>query len=363
VVADTPGNTYKTAIAIQPSFNFWYTYNSKALRPGDTISVHKSGPMLAMACGFSGIVTTQDPLTTAALYFGYNTRPSAPVPAGDLIVAGLMLGSFTDGPSNYIPDTLHAWSLTDFIHIPVEGSSLFGSSLKPPRPAGNFTWSPQFTPQGSEWDIIISGFTAAVTVNMTAVGIATASPTLVPGIFSMFGKMAPIGITTASPFIEAPTTGIEAPYVVCLTHRDEPDMMVALHTNYNVAFGLELQPHSLVGRSSDGVGMAERITVVAPLLLVDKTLILDTTFNDAQIADILARLSAVETKAQAAVDSVANLATIVSSLSDAVTALQSAVAELQVSEFGGSTGVHLPIAALVVGSPAIGVPTPGLGGN
>ena len=276
-IGDSAGNVYKFAFTpLDTSMWFLYTYNSKALRGGDTISVRKFGPAQVLGCAYLGLVTTKDPLTTAQMYDPVTTRPVTPAPPGDLVVAAVWSPAYGTG-SLYIEDVTHPWNPNDFPTLKnypgdLSDIPMFGTSLQP-RPAGSFSWMPQIIPlpAGYGWVSITAGFTAAATTPLTSVGFTVGSPALVPGSFSIFGKVVPIGITTASPVIEAPSTGVEAPAVVCLTHRDDPDIQEALFTNTNIALGLEVQPHSLVGRSSDGVGMAERIPASsAPLLLVDK---------------------------------------------------------------------------------------------
>ena len=302
------------------------------------------------------------------MYNQVTTRPVTPAPPGDLVVAAVWSPAYGTG-SLYIEDATHPWNPNDFPTLKNYSGDLsdipmFGTSLQP-RPAGSFSWMPQIIPlpAGYGWVSITAGFTAAATTPLTSVGFTVGSPALVPGRFSIFGKVTPIGITTASPVIEAPSTGVEAPAVVCLTHRDDPDIQEALFTNTNIALGLEVQPHSLVGRSSDGVGMAERISVVSPLLLVDKLLVLDPSFNednDAQFAAILARLAAVEIKAQAAIDGIDTLTDHLAVLTDIVLALPPLVAELQVQvkfignllSLGGGA-VDIDIARPILGTPTV----------
>jgi hypothetical protein len=369
-IGDSAGNVYKFAFTPN-SATLWfaYTYNSKELRGGDTITVRKSGPLLVYANAYSGIVTTQDPLTGGAQYDGYSNAPNTPAPAGDIVVAGMFSSAYGTG-SQYIEDTLHGWSAADFPRLQSYSGDLadipmFASSLVP-RPAGAISWRPQIIPNpaGSGWESITAGFAVAATKLLTSVSFVVGSPALVPGSFSIFGKVVPVGITVSSPFIEAPSTNVEAPQVVCLTHRDDPDIMEALHTNYNVAFSLEVQPNSMVGRVSPGVGAVERISVVAPLLLTpDKTLALDTTFNDDQFAAILARLAAVEIKAQAAIDGIANLVANLATVVDTLTALSSTVITLQAQVKFLNTFASLGsgVADVAVAHPAIGSPMLRLG--
>jgi hypothetical protein len=175
----------------------------------------------------------------------------------------------------------------------------------------------------------------------------------------MFGKMAPIGITVASPVIEVPSTGNDAPQVVCLTHRDDPDTMEALFTNLNVAFTLELQPNTMVGRTSPGVGPAEQVEVIKPLLLVDKQLVLDPEYAPALLTSIYARLAAVEAAAAAALAGIATLTDNLSPVADAVTILIPAVAQLQVQVkwLGNMFSLGSGAIDLVLARPGIGTPT------
>jgi hypothetical protein len=368
-VGDSAGNIYKFAFTPNSaSLWFMYTYNSKALRTGDTITVRKFGPMLVYANAYYGMVSTKDPLVGAAQYDFSTTIPNTPAPAGDVVVAGMFTQAYGTG-SQYIEDTLHGWSKTDFtrlLNYPGDLSDIpmFASSLVP-RPAGAISWKPQIIPfpTGYGWESITAGFSAAVTIPLTSIGFTVGSPTLLPGSFSIFGKVVPIGITVGSPFIEAPSTMVEAPQVVCLTHRDDPEIMEALHTNYNVAFSLEVQPNSLVGRTSPGVGAVERINVVPPLLLIDKSLNIDQTFNDDQFAAILARLAAVEIKAQAALDGVATVAANLATAVDALTALTSTVVTLQAQVKFLNTFVSLGsgVEDVTVARPQIGSPILRLG--
>lgn len=358
-IADTPGNAYKLANG-QGVF-LWYAYNTKALRPGDTISVQKYGTMLVKACAFTGLVTSKDPLISATAYGGYNTKPVAPVPAGDLVVMGLEYDGF--GPSaHYIEDAAHAWNQYDFARVVADPEvyvdPMFAATLTP-RPTGSFNWSPQVIPTAGGWVIIAAAFSAVATVALTPVGLAVGSPSLVPGGFSIFGKVTPIGITTASPFIGAPSTVVDAPQVVVLTYRDRPDIMEALFTNLNTALSLELQPHSLVGRSEDDVGAAQRILVVPPLLLVDKTLTFDPSFMAGTLDAIYARLAAVETEAAAATAGLALLSDHVSALTDIVDMLAEQVSalQIQVKFLNRSISIGQGAIDLAVASPVFGTPT------
>jgi hypothetical protein len=360
-VADTPGNVYKTANGQVQGVYLWYAYNTKALRPGDTITVQKYGTGLAKACAFTGLVSSKDPLISSGLYGGFNTKPVTPVPVGDLIVMGLQFSGYS-ASSHYIEDTAHAWNQYDFARFITDPNvyidEVFGATLMP-RPAGTYNWAPQVIPTTNNgWVTIAAAFAALATTSMMAIGITTASPVMPTLSTTPLGKVVPLGITTASPVIGVPSTTIDAPQVVCLTHRDEPEIMEALHTNLNVAFVLELQPHSLVGRSDDGVGPAQRITVVSPLLLVDKTLVIDPTFKEDEITEITARLAAVEAEAAAATAGIANLADIVSALHDVVSTLvdQVALLQTQVDFIGDAISIGGGAINLVTARPTIGSP-------
>jgi hypothetical protein len=63
--------------------------------------------------------------------------------------------------------------------------------------------------------------------------------------------------------------------VVEMANRDATDEMEGIHTHYNDHIKFELDSPSLIGRTSEGRGPPEKITVLAPLTLANGQLSLD----------------------------------------------------------------------------------------
>ena len=63
--------------------------------------------------------------------------------------------------------------------------------------------------------------------------------------------------------------------VVQMANRTATDLKEAIHTHYNDDIQFDVDSPSLVGRTEEGRGPPQKITVVAPLTLADRQLSLD----------------------------------------------------------------------------------------
>ena len=110
-------------------------------------------------------------------------------------------------------------------------------------------------------------------------------------------------VVVGSPTIDVPQLAFfdPDPAVVCLTHQDD-DIQEALFTNTNVNFGLMMGPMALVGRTDPGVGPAEALSVVAPLILRNRTLDIDLSSKvtasslEQVVTDLLAAIASLDAR-------------------------------------------------------------------
>jgi hypothetical protein len=81
---------------------------------------------------------------------------------------------------------------------------------------------------------------------------------------------------------------------VYLANREVTDLKESIHTHHNDDIKMVVDSPSLVGRTDEGRGLAQKITVAAPLTLAGQQLSIDQSALEGQIADLNARVGALE---------------------------------------------------------------------
>jgi hypothetical protein len=119
--------------------------------------------------------------------------------------------------------------------------------------------------------------------------------TTMPDFIQSNALLVQIGFTTSSPVFVNPTINyVDSPTIICLTDLGQFDEMTAIFSNVNADFGIQLSTGpNLVGRTDLGVGPAQTITVIAPLVLDAQQLYID---QQTLLAPINARVDALSAR-------------------------------------------------------------------
>ena len=122
--------------------------------------------------------------------------------------------------------------------------------------------------------------------------------TTTPDFIQSNALLVQLGLTTSSPVFVNPTINyVDRPTVICLTDLGQFDEMTAIFSNVNADFGIQLSTGpNLVGRTDLGVGSAQTITVIAPLVLDAQQLYID---QQTLLAPINARVDALSSRVDA----------------------------------------------------------------
>jgi hypothetical protein len=316
-----------------------------------------------MSAGWaSGIVALVDPLSTVKMNSG-NTVSKTTVTVSSIVSltpGDLMWGFLGMSPwdinvqAAYNEDTSLRWASPPFQRwYSYDGKiGLSGPTVINPNGTGIVTWTPRI-PTSDFWIAIMCGFKVAETTNLSAVGYDVGRPEIGPTGFSVYGNSVPRGITVGSPFIEAPSTNISNPQVVCLTHRDD-GIMESLFTNVNVDFTLETDSNSIVGRTDPGRGQVQRVTVQYPLVMGSGAITLDST---GAMGDIPNRVVVLETQIQQMVLQSAVFTQALVDIRNQIADLQRAVSQLQSAV--NVSNIYILRQPITTASPTIGKPTLG----
>jgi hypothetical protein len=81
---------------------------------------------------------------------------------------------------------------------------------------------------------------------------------------------------------------------VYLANREVTDLKESIHTHHNDDIKMVVDSPALVGRTDEGRGLAQKITVAAPLTLAGQQLSIDQSALEGQIADLNARVGTLE---------------------------------------------------------------------